>query len=137
MSQDNVVKVQSLWRAFEANGLEAVLRITDPDVDWRPAGGGGRRFRGHDGLREFIAEREAAGAVDARAFTFSDYGDCVLVYGSVRDPKVGGGKETRVFWVYTFRDGSLIRFEAFDDHHEAVRVARAGGGSSPDAPSAR
>ena len=127
MSQDNVLKVQSLWRAFEGNGLEAMLRIADDDVEWMPAGGGGRRFRGHDGLREFMAARDAAGDGDAKAFTFSDYGDCVLVYGSVRDPRIARGEERRVFWVYTFRDGKLIRFEAFEDHHEAVRAARSGG----------
>ncbi len=126
MSNDAVLKVQALWRTFEGSGLEAMLRIADEDVEWIPAGGNGQRYHGHDGLREFMAERDKAGPVDAQAFSFSDYGDCVLVYGKVRRPAVEGGGDRRVWWVYTFRDGMLVRFEFFDDHHAAVRAASSG-----------
>ena len=126
MSHDNVLRVQALWRAFEGEGLEAVLRIADDDVEWLPAGARGGRYRGHDGLRRYMAERAAAGGGQAQALRFSDYGDCVLVYGTLRDARVAGGGETRMFWVYTFKGEKLVRFEAFEDHHEAVRVASAG-----------
>jgi ketosteroid isomerase-like protein len=129
VSQDNVLKVQALWRSFESDGLEAMLRIADDNAEWIPAQGSGRTYVGHDGLRELLGELDAAGTTGhAKAYSFSDYGDCVLVYGRIgevsgEDPDAG-----RVFWVYTFRDGRLVRFEAFDDHAEAVRVARRQGG---------
>jgi ketosteroid isomerase-like protein len=126
MSAENVLRVQTLWKAFDNQGLEAVLRIADDDVQWIPGGGNGQHYRGHAGLREFMRDREAAGPIDAEAFSFFDYGDCVLVYGKVRRPSEEGGDERRLFWVYSFRDDCLVRFEAFDDHEAAVRAASAG-----------
>jgi ketosteroid isomerase-like protein len=112
-----VLKVQALWRAFETNGLDAVLRLADPDVEWIPAGADGRRFLGHDGLREFMALRDAGGPVVAEALSYFDYGTRVLVYGRLQDE--------RVFWLYSFNGERLSRFEAFHDHHAAVEAALA------------
>jgi ketosteroid isomerase-like protein len=130
VSEDNVLKVQALWRSFESEGLEAMLRIADDDAEWIPAQSGGRRYVGHDGLRELVGELRDAGTIDAaKAYSFSDYGNCVLVYGRLGDVSGDDPEAGRVFWIYTFRDGRLIRFEAFDDHAEAVRVARRQGGA--------
>jgi ketosteroid isomerase-like protein len=117
MAASNVLKVQALWRAFETGGLDAVLRLADPDVEWIPAGADGRRFLGHDGLREFMEHREAGGPVTAEPLSYSDYGSRVLVYGRLQDQ--------RIFWLYSFNDERLTRFEAFDDHHAAVEAALA------------
>lgn len=117
MSASNVLRVQALWRAFESGGLDAVLRMADPDVEWIPAGADGRRFLGHDGLRDFMQQRDARGPVEAEPLSYFDYGSRVLVYGRLQDQ--------RVFWLYSFNDERLTRFEAFHDHHAAVRAALA------------
>ena len=58
---DNVELVRRLWTAFERGGLDAVLEITDPDVEWEPYGGGGTVYRGHEGLRAYMGERRERG----------------------------------------------------------------------------
>src|SRR4051812_23750630 len=123
MSASNVLKVQALWRAFESNGLDAVLRLADPDVEWIPAGADGRRFFGHDGLREFMAQRDAGGPVVAEALSYFDYGTRVLVYGRLQDE--------RVFWLYSFNGERLSRFEAFRDPHPAGDPAPPPGPGAP------
>jgi ketosteroid isomerase-like protein len=117
MAASNVLKVQALWRAFDNGGLDAVLRLADADVEWIPAGAAGRHFQGHDGLREFMAHRDDAGPVRAEPLSYFDYGRRVLVYGRLQ--------EERVFWLYTFNEQRLTRFEAFRDHHAAVEAALA------------
>ena len=120
MDDRNVMRVRGLWRAFDRGGLDAVLAIADPDVEWIPFGGGGRTYQGHDGLREFWERRSrTAGGVETQALSFAGYGDRVLVYGSV----ASGAEERRVWWLYTFEGEKLMRFEAFTDHAEAVRAA--------------
>src|SRR4051794_7451191 len=48
---DNVELVRRLWSAFERGGIEAVLEITDPDVEGEPYGGGRGVVRGGEGPR--------------------------------------------------------------------------------------
>ena len=58
---DNVELVRRLWSAFEKGGIEAVLEVADPDVEWEPYGGGGVVYRGHDGLRAYMEEARERG----------------------------------------------------------------------------
>jgi ketosteroid isomerase-like protein len=116
----NIEAVRGLWRAFARGGIDGVLKIADEDVEWIPYGGGGRRYKGHEGLRQFMEERDTRpGLVVAEPYGYGDYGDNVLVYGHV----ARGDTDQRVFWVYTFNDGRLRRFEAFTDQAEAVAAA--------------
>ena len=123
VGEQNIDTVKGLWRAFSRGGIDSVLNIVDEDVEWIPYGGDGHTFRGRDGLRRFMREREAhQGDVVAEPFGYGDYGENVIVYGHV----VRGEDDQRVFWVYTFRDGKLCRFEAFTDQDAAVAAAMEG-----------
>jgi ketosteroid isomerase-like protein len=120
VSEQNVETVRGLWRAFGRGGVDAVLRIADPDIEWVPHGGGGGVFRGHEGLREYMQQRDGAGGeVVTEPYSFTDLGEHVLVYGHYRAP----GDDRRIFWLYSFRDGLLVRFEAFDTQAAALRAA--------------
>ena len=120
MEEHNIETVKGLWRAFSRGGIDSVLQIVDEDVEWVPYGGGGHIFHGRDGLRRYMEEREAhQGDVTAEPFGYGDYGDNVIVYGHV----VHGEDDQRVFWVYSFHDGKLRRFEAFTDQDQAVTAA--------------
>ena len=120
MTEENIEAVRALWRAFSRGGIDNVLRIADENVEWIPYGGDGRVYRGHDGLRRFIRERDAGeDAVQAEPYGYGDYGENVIVYGHV----ARGDKDQRVFWLYRFRDGKLRRFEAFTDQEEAIAAA--------------
>jgi ketosteroid isomerase-like protein len=120
VSDRNIETVRGLWRAFSRGGLDSVLNIVDDDVEWIPYGGDGQTFRGHAGLRRFMEERDAsAPEVVAEPYGYGDYGENVVVYGHVARQ----GKDQRVFWLYSFRDGKLYRFEAFTDQDSAVAAA--------------
>jgi ketosteroid isomerase-like protein len=120
--EQNIETVKGLWRAFSRGGLDSVLTIVDEEVEWIPFGGGGNTFRGHEGLRRYMHEREERqGDVTAEPFGYGDYGESVIVYGHV----VHGEEDQRVFWVYSFHGGKLCRFEAFTDQDAAFAAARA------------
>jgi ketosteroid isomerase-like protein len=120
VTHQNIEAVRALWRAFSRGGIDNVLKIADEEVEWIPYGGGGQVYRGHEGLRRFIRERDAGDEiVQAEPYGYGDYGDNVIVYGHV----ARGGADQRVFWLYSFREGRLRRFEAFTDQEEAVAAA--------------
>ena len=121
---DNVELVRQLWNAFERGGIEAVLEITDPDVEWEPYGGGGVVYRGHEGLRGYMEERRARGEeADGRLYSAFAKGDYVVARGEVRIRGEQGIVTMQPGWLYEFRDGRLIRFRGFPTQEAALRAA--------------
>jgi ketosteroid isomerase-like protein len=121
---DNVELVRRLWSAFEQGGIEAVLEIADPDVEWEPYGGGGVVYHGHDGLRAYMQERRDRGEqTEARLYSAFAKGDCVVARGEVRIRGEHGVVTMQPGWLYEFRDGRLTRFRGFPTQDEALRVA--------------
>jgi ketosteroid isomerase-like protein len=121
---DNVELVRRIWGAFEEGGLEAVLEIVDPDVEWQPYGGGGVVYSGHEGLRAFFEERRARGEeADARLYSAFAKGDYVVARGEVRIRGEHGIVTMQPGWLYEFRDGRLCRFRGFATQEAALRAA--------------
>jgi ketosteroid isomerase-like protein len=121
---DNVELVRRLWSAFERGGIEAVLEIADPDVEWEPYGGGGLVYRGHDGLRGYMEERRARGEeTDARLYSAFAKGDYVVARGEIQIRGDHGVVTMQPGWLYEFRDGRLIRFGGFPTQEAALRAA--------------
>src|SRR4051795_5663187 len=121
---DNVELVRRLWTAFERGGIEAVLEIADPDVQWEPYGGGGIVYSGHDGLRAYMEERRARGEqADARLYSAFAKGDFVVARGEVRIRGAQGIVTMQPGWLYEFRDGRLLRFRGFPTQEAALRAA--------------
>jgi ketosteroid isomerase-like protein len=121
---DNVELVRRLWSAFERGGLEAVLEIADPDVEWAPYGGGGAVYSGHEGLRAYLEERRARGEeADARLYSAFAKGDFVVARGEVRIRGEHGIVTMQPGWLYEFRDGRLLRFRGFPTQEAALRAA--------------
>jgi len=82
---DQVGIVERTLAAFGRRDLEALLGEVDPVIDVRPAVVGGLEgtvYRGHAGLRDFVADVDAAWR-EFRVETeeFRDLGDTVLVLG--------------------------------------------------------
>jgi ketosteroid isomerase-like protein len=120
MASDHVDYVRRLWRAYERQGLDAMLALTPPDVVWEPLRGSGRLLRTHDELRAYFNEHERAGrSQEARVYTFEPVGDHVLVAGSLRDVEPHGFRESQPTWVYFFRDGRLVRAVGYQSETEA------------------
>jgi ketosteroid isomerase-like protein len=121
---DNVELVRRLWSAFEHGGIEAVLEIADPDVEWEPFGGGGRVYHGHDGLRAYMqAHRERGEETDARLYSAFAKGDAVVARGEVQIKGQHGIVTMQPGWLYEFRNGKLVRFRGFPTQEVALREA--------------
>ena len=121
---DNVELVRQLWIAFERGGIEAVLEITDPHVEWEPYGGGGTVYRGHEGLRAYMQSRRDRGEeADGRLYSAFAKGDFVVARGEVRIRGEHGIVTMQPGWLYEFRDGKLIRFRGFPTQDAALRAA--------------
>jgi ketosteroid isomerase-like protein len=121
---DNVELVRELWDAFERGGIEAVLAIADPDVEWEPYGGGGTVYRGHDGLRAYMQSRaERKEQADARLYSAFGKGDFVVGRGEIRIKGEDGVVTMQPGWLYEFRGGRLVRFRGFPSQEAALRAA--------------
>jgi ketosteroid isomerase-like protein len=121
---DNVELVRRLWSAFEKGGIEAVLEVADPDVEWEPYAGGGVVYRGHDGLRAYMEERRERGEeTDARLYSAFAKGDAVVARGEVRIKGEHGIVTMQPGWLYEFRDGKLVRLRGFPTQEAALRAA--------------
>jgi ketosteroid isomerase-like protein len=121
---DNVELVRRLWTAFERGGLDAVLEITDPDVEWEPYGGGGTVYRGHEGLRAYMGERRGRGEeIEGRLYSAFAKGDAVVARGEVRIKGEHGIVTMQPGWLYEFREGKLVRFRGFPTQEAALRAA--------------
>jgi ketosteroid isomerase-like protein len=121
---DNVELVRQLWTAFERGGIEAVLEIVDPDVEWEPYGGGGAVYRGHDGLRTYMQARDGRNEkTDGRLYSAFAKGDYVVARGEIRISGEGGTITMQPGWLYEFRAGKLIRLRGFPSQEAALRAA--------------
>ena len=111
--------------AYNAGDVEGVIEMTDPEATLVPVRSllEGGEYRGHDGVRRFMADMEedwAERAVEVEEIRELDEG--VLVLGSFR--AVGrSGTEVRypVAWHSQMRDGRLFRLTAYSDRDTALR----------------
>jgi ketosteroid isomerase-like protein len=128
---DNVELVRRLWEAFDRGGMEAVLEIADPDVEWEPYGGNGTVYHGHEGLKAYMQGRaDNSEETDARLYSAFARGDAVVARGEVRIRGPHGITTAQPGWLYEFREGKLVRFRGFPTQEAALRAA----GLAPNEP---
>ena len=127
MSQENVEVVRTLtaragpdfsgWLEVMAPEIELHLSGVFPDL--APV------YRGHDGVRQFVARFNATwDALISDAYRYEDLGDRVLTLTHMR----GRGRDgievvLEMGHVWTFREGLIIRMDAFADPGEALAAA--------------
>jgi ketosteroid isomerase-like protein len=129
MSQANVEIVRRLVDAFNRDDVEGVVAAFDetceldepPEMPDSPA----RGFRGHDGIREWMANLRAIGAVHFKPQSFRTRGDVVLSEwaASGRGQASGAAFEWTTFAVLHLRDGKVVRAQAFLNEDQALEVA--------------
>jgi ketosteroid isomerase-like protein len=133
MSQENVELVRqgvARWRAGDyAALLDFLVSNSAPDLELysRLAGFGGEPYRGHDGLRAWIAD------IQENFERFDPWLDEVRAVGDDRVVAVGGirfrARESgidmseRLGWVYEFRNGLLRRMMFYGSPSEALEAA--------------
>ena len=133
MSQENV---EICMRAFEflgrldpAAGVEAVLECADPEIVLESAivsGAEGNAYRGHDGLRAWAADSEAAfDKLRTTAEEFRDLDDRVLMLGHVsgRGRESGVVIESQIAFLSTLRGGRVVYAQGFLDWNQALEAA--------------
>ncbi len=129
MSQRNVEICKRAFKALERFDVEAALEHVDPEVVFQSAivsGASGNTFRGHDGLRQWAAESDAAFA-ELRTVPeeFRDLGDDVLILGRIfaRGRESGVPLESAAAFLCSLRDGRVVSVRGFLDREEALEAA--------------
>jgi ketosteroid isomerase-like protein len=132
MSQENVELVRQTvarWRADDYDVLlDFLISISAPDVELYSRFGGlsGEPYRGHDGVRAWVAdirenfERFGPWLDEARAVGE----DRVVVLGGIngRARESGVDMAERMGWVCEFRDGLVRRMMFYGSWREALEA---------------
>ena len=141
MSQENVELVRRMVERWNAGDVEGWVECWSSDAEWtsQPIGafeGGPRTYRGHDGLRRFVAD-VLEGFADLGEFvepSFRDVGGSVLVLADYRARAGTTGPEASASWGWLFepRDGEVVRGRDFLDQREAIEAAGLESGTPED-----
>ena len=131
MSQENV---EALKRGFDAvcrlDG-EAMLAMTDPEVEFRPRfqlmlGGKAAVYHGHAGVREALRDLYAAlDWIKPEPSEFRDLDGRIVALGrlSLRGKYSGAEASSPAGWVVDFKNGKAVRVAEYLDHAEALEAA--------------
>ncbi|MGH7486921.1 MAG: nuclear transport factor 2 family protein, partial [bacterium] len=98
MSQENVETFRRGAEAMQRGDVEAVLRLTHPDVVFEPLREATEgAFLGHAGVRRFLADTAETFELFRPTYAdIRDLGDRVLAIGSIRVRGRGSGVETDI-----------------------------------------
>src|SRR5215208_3480769 len=113
MAEDVEQLLRTLYAAFNARDIDALLAHMQPDVDW-PNVKEARRAVGHDAVRDYWTHQwqEIDPHVDPVRFRRLDDGRVAVdVHQLVRDLAGEVLVDGEVVHVYTFRDGLVARME--------------------------
>jgi ketosteroid isomerase-like protein len=117
--------------AVERMDAERLVELTYPEVEWHSvlgSVGGGGVYRGHDGMRRYVAD--LADAWEDFAAEVDDaltVGGLLVLVGRIRYRGKGSGLESEAAtgWVTRFRDGKLAYLRTFSDpERELERLGR-------------
>lgn len=104
---------------------ERLIELADPEVEWHSlfALGEGGVYRGHDGTRQYMSN--LADAWDIGRAEVDDAlggGDVAVLVGRIHYRGKGSGveSETPTGWMIEFRDGKVLRFQAFRDPEQVL-----------------
>jgi ketosteroid isomerase-like protein len=123
--------VKATFAAFAARDLEAVLALSDPDIEFSAVTGehAGRTdpYRGHDGMRQYF--RDVASVWEELHLTpreFRASGDLVLVTGKVsarsRNRTISGSTG----WLWRVRDGKVVYGRVYASAADAIAALEEG-----------
>lgn len=124
MSQENVEIVRKTFEAYVSGDLDGALSYADPSIVWNPVEEAATQ--GHDAVRANLERWERDWeAYEANPEEFIDAGDRVLVAVQFRGRGRGSGIEvdTRLYEVWTLRDGKAVRMDEFAERSQALEAA--------------
>ena len=128
MSQTDVDLIRGGFDTFAEDGLEAILRLMDPEIELlTPANPDMQRGVGHEGVRRSLSGLlEMFEYWNVEALEFIDLGEhvvvCVCQYARGRGS--GVTVESKSAWLFTMRDGKAIRLALHSGKAEAIAAAQ-------------
>jgi uncharacterized protein len=129
MSQENVEIVRQALDAVNQRDTEAGLPPIDPEVELQSAiigGAEGNTYRGHEGLRDWMAESDATfEELRVEPDEFRDLSDEVLLIGRLYARGLESGVEidSANAWLFTLRRGRIVRARGYLNPQEALEGA--------------
>jgi len=120
MEDKPIDQVRALWAAYARGGVDAMhAEVGDALVEWIPLGAEepvpAERFWGS-------WARGQTDHVSVTVHAFEEHGPCVLAHGSMRTFREGGFADVQPSWVYSFRDGVLVRAAGYATREAAMEA---------------
>ena len=128
MSQQNVEIARSGLEALNRDGVDAIVDLCDPEVEWIAIPGflpDAEDFHGRAGVRAWFGKiGETVGEVHWEAEEITDTGECLLV--ALKLSAIGRASgipgEFRIFQAWKMRNGKLARLESYLSREEALQA---------------
>jgi ketosteroid isomerase-like protein len=129
MTTESVDLVSRAFSAFNRRDEVELLSLCHPDIEWIPmrSSAQGRAYRGHDGVREALADVGSEFEElrnDPRRWL--DLGERIVVTGRLVAKERRGGLRIDIpgAWLCELRDGQVAYLRAFPDEEAALSLAR-------------
>jgi ketosteroid isomerase-like protein len=132
MAQEDVELVRRALDAYRDRDIDALIPFLDPEVEFSSAIVGpaeGNLHRGHEQVREWHADSvESFEELQLELTEFRDLGDRVLAFGRIhaRGRESGLELDSPTGWIFTVRNGALLRMQGFLDPQSAADAANLG-----------
>jgi len=129
MSRENAEVVREALDAVNRRDTEAGLPYIDPEAELQSAiigGAEGNTYRGHEGIRDWMAESDATfEELRVEPEEVRDLGDDVLLIGRLyaRGRESGVEVDSATAWLFTLRDGKIVRARGYLNPEEALEAA--------------
>ncbi len=132
MSQENLDRVRTVYDAAARGDSDAAFELYAGDIEWDVTPSAAAQlglepvYRGHEGVRRYW--RDYLSAFERLDFELEELLDASgRILAVVRERALGRTSgiafETRVFAVWTLRDGKITRMQGFLDREEARKAA--------------
>jgi uncharacterized protein len=127
MSQENLETITRAYQAMSQLDAEALVAVSAPDVEFRSriADAEDLTYRGHDGVREYVASLAAAFAwVETEPLEITDGGDRAVICNRMRARGRGSAVELEehFFQALRFRDGKAVWWAFYPSKAEALEA---------------
>ena len=126
----NLEVVQAAYEAFQRQDAEALIALSRPDIEFGgSAAAPDNLYRGHDGIRKYMADIEGAYGHEwnAEVERIAEAGqDRVVIVARIFGPGKGGlPLDLHLAHVWELEDGKLRRGTVYLDPHEALNAVEA------------
>jgi ketosteroid isomerase-like protein len=127
MSQENVELVREGFARWNAGDHDFFFNAAAPDIELLSRFGSltGEPYRGHRGVREWIADiQQSFERFELWLDEVRDLGDAVLAIGGINLRARGSGLDLKepMGWVVEFREGRVVRMQFYAQPAQALEA---------------